>query len=124
MAAAVATLDKRHRIDAVAHMARLGGLLRDGLQAQANRRGLGLRQTGPAQLPIVLFDDDPTFEKGNLFTVTALQHGVYLHPWHDMFLSVAHTEDDIAIALEATGPALEAVAREFGQPPQIKGSRR
>lgn len=122
MAAAVATLDKLHRIDAVAHMARLGGLLRDGLQAQANRLGLGLRQTGPAQLPIVLFDDDPTFEKGNLFTVTALQHGVYLHPWHDMFLSVAHTEDDIAIALEATGPALEAVAREFGNHRRSKGA--
>jgi glutamate-1-semialdehyde 2,1-aminomutase len=114
MAAAVATLDKLHRVDAVAQMTRIGGLLRDGLQAQANRLGLELRQTGPAQLPIVLFDDDPDFAKGNLFTVTALQHGVYLHPWHNMFVSVAHTEDDVAIALEATGPALGAVAREFG----------
>jgi len=43
--------------------------------------------------------------------VTVLQHGAYLHPWHNMFLSAAHTEDDIAIALRATKTALEAVAR-------------
>ncbi|MDF1586263.1 aminotransferase class III-fold pyridoxal phosphate-dependent enzyme [Marinimicrococcus flavescens] len=111
MAAALATLRKLHRIDAVAHMKRLGLMLREGIQAQADALGVGLRQSGPAQLPLILFDDDPVFEKGNLFTVTALQHGVYLHPWHDMFLSAAHTEDDIAIALEATGRALEAVAQ-------------
>lgn len=75
---------------------------------------VGLRPTGPMQLPIMLFDNDADFRKGNLFAVTALQHGAYLHPWHNMLLmllSVAHTEDDIAIALRATKKALEAVAR-------------
>ena len=115
MAAAVATISKLHRTNAVAHMTRLGGMLRTGLQAQADGLGVGLRQTGPASLPMVLFDDDPDFAKANLFVVTALQRGVYLHPWHNMFLSVAHSEDDIAIALKATQKALEAVAGAFPQ---------
>ncbi|QPC42510.1 aminotransferase class III-fold pyridoxal phosphate-dependent enzyme [Kaustia mangrovi] len=113
MAAAAATLAKLGDGDAVAHMARMGTLLREGIQAQADALGVGLRQTGPAQLPLMLFDDDPKLERGDLFAVTALRHGVYLHPWHNMFLSAAHTEDDIEIALKATGKALEAVARAF-----------
>ena len=83
-------------------MARLGDMLRAGIKAQADALGVGLRQTGPAQMPIMLFNDDPDLAKGNLFTVTALRRGVYLHPWHNMFLSAAHTEDDIALALRAT----------------------
>lgn len=113
MAAALATLNKLHRIDAVAHMARMGGLLRAGVAEQVAALGIGLRQTGPAQLPIMLFDDDPELARGELFCVTALRHGVYLHPWHDMFLSAAHTEADIEIALRATRKGLEAVALAF-----------
>jgi glutamate-1-semialdehyde 2,1-aminomutase len=113
MAAAAATLRKLKRIDAVALMGRLGDMLRTGVQAQADALGVSLRQTGPAQLPIMLFDDDPDLAKGNLFTVTALRHGIYLHPWHNMFLSAAHTEDDIATALAATEQGLQAVARAF-----------
>lgn len=113
MAAAAATLKKLHRIDAVAHMARMGGLLRQGVAEQAAALGVGLRQTGPAQLPIMLFDDDPDLAKGERFCLTALRHGAYLHPWHDMFLSAAHTEEDIEIALRATRQGLEAVARAF-----------
>lgn len=113
MAAALATVQKLRRIDAIRHMARLGGMLRAGVQAQADDLGLGLRQSGPPQMPLMLFDDDPDFAKGNLFTVTALRHGVYLHPWHNMFLSTAHTEDDIERALVATQQGLDAVARQF-----------
>lgn len=114
MAAAVATLDKLHAAGAVAHMERLGQRLRDGLAGQARAHGIGLRQTGPAQMPMVLFDDDDDLAKGNAFTVEALQHGVYLHPWHDMFLSAAHTDADIDRALEATEKAMAVVARRFG----------
>lgn len=114
MAAALATLNKLQRVDAVARMAELGELLRAGLRDQAEAFGLGLRQTGPAQMPMVLFDDDDDLAKGNLFALTALRHGVYLHPWHNMFLSLAHTEEDIAAALVATQRGFEAVARHFG----------
>jgi glutamate-1-semialdehyde 2,1-aminomutase len=113
MAAAVATLHKLHASDAVEHMARMGERLRSGIDAQARHHGIGVRQTGPAQMPMVLFDDDPELEKGNLFAATALRHGVYLHPSHNMFLSLAHTEADIDQALDATDKALAAVAEHF-----------
>jgi glutamate-1-semialdehyde 2,1-aminomutase len=114
MAAAIATLRKLHAGDAVGHMARMGARLRVGIEAQARRHGIGIRQSGPAQMPLILFDDDAGLEKGNLFAAIALRHGVYLHPWHNMFLSLAHREADIDRALEATDQALAAVAARYG----------
>jgi len=48
----------------------------------------------PVQMPLILFDDDPNFEKGNAFCAAALQRGVYLHPRHNMFLCGAWGEGD------------------------------
>ena len=110
MAAALATLRVVQRDDVPARIERLGRMLRDGLAEGARRHGLGLRQTGPAQMPMVLFDDDPGARKGEVFCATALRHGVYFHPRHNMFLSAAHTEADIAAALEAAGHGFAAVA--------------
>ena len=69
MAAALKTLEIFERDNTIAHMARLGAALRDGLAAQAKTHGLALRQTGPVQMPTVLFADDPELEKGRLFAI-------------------------------------------------------
>lgn len=114
MAAALATLDVLEREDGPTRMARAGQRLRDGLAAQARRHGLGLRQSGPPQMPLLLFDDDPAFERGTLFCEVALRHGAYLHPRHTMFLSLAHRDEDIDAVLAATEPAMAAVAARFG----------
>lgn len=95
-------------------MERMGRRFRDGLDAQARRHRVGLRQSGLPQMPLILFDDDPDLEKGDLFASEALRHGAYLHPWHNMFLSLAHTEADVDRALEATDRALAAVAARSG----------
>jgi len=110
MAAAVATLEELERIDGPARMRAMGQRLRDGIAAQAAAVGIGVRQSGPPQMPTVLFDDDPDCEKGNRFTLEALKHGAYLHPRHNMFLSTAHTEADIDFALEATRAGFKALA--------------
>jgi glutamate-1-semialdehyde 2,1-aminomutase len=115
MAAALATLRKLDAVDGIAHMAAMGQRLRDGLQAQADARGIAIRQTGPVQLPILLFEgDEPEHPKGFAFCAEALKRGAYLHPTHTMFLSVAHTPADIDRVLEATDGAFEAVAARFG----------
>ena len=62
-------------------------------------------------MPQVLFDDDGDFAKGFRFTSEALRRGIYLHPKHNMFLSLAHTEQDIDRALEATEEAMRVVAK-------------
>jgi glutamate-1-semialdehyde 2,1-aminomutase len=40
----------------------------------------------------------------------ALHRGVYLHPKHNMFLSLAHTASDIDFALSVTDEAFKIVA--------------
>ena len=110
MAAALATVREMHAIDAPAHMTRIGTLLRDGLQALSVRAGLPIRQTGPVQMPMVLFEDDADLRKGQAFCSAALRAGAYFHPRHNMFLSTAHTEADIAAALEAAEQGFAAVA--------------
>ena len=110
MAAALATLDVLESTDGPAHMRAMGQRLRDGIAAQSAEFGIGVRQSGPPQMPTMLFDNDPDCEKGNFFTVEALKHGAYLHPRHNMFLSTAHTEADIDFALEATRKAFAALA--------------
>lgn len=113
MAAALATLERLARPEAAQHMAAMGARLRDGVAAQAAAHGVALRQSGPPQMPLILFDEDPDLAKGSLFCLEALRRGVYLHPWHNMFLSTAHRAEDVDRALEATDAALAAVARAF-----------
>ncbi len=109
MAAALATLHVLERDDGPRHMREMGLRLREGLAAQAAAAGVGIRQSGPPQMPTLLFDGDADFAKGERFTAEALKRGVYLHPRHNMFLSMAHTPADIDVALEATKAAFAAM---------------
>jgi len=101
MAAAVATLAELRLVDGPAVMRATGERLRAGLAERAAARGVGISQTGPVQMPMVLFDDDPEYRKGFAFCAEALRHGAYLHPRHNMFLSCAHTAADIDAVIEA-----------------------
>jgi len=111
MAAAVATLAELRRIDGPAHMRAMGERLRLGLDALAARHGIGIRQSGPPQMPLVLFADDPDWRRGFAFCAAALRAGAYFHPKHNMFLSCAHAPADIDLALQAADEGFAAVAR-------------
>ena len=115
MAAALATLEVAEQQDLVGHLQRVGERFRQGIAQQSASHGVPVRQSGPAQMPLILFDDDARFEKGFHFTAQALQHGVFLHPKHNMFLSLAHTQADIDEALVATDAAFRAVVARFGR---------
>jgi glutamate-1-semialdehyde 2,1-aminomutase len=110
MAAGIATITKLRATGAIATMEAMGRRLREGLEQQARAHDLPLRQTGPVQMPLIMFDDDPDFIFGHRFVLEALQRGVYMHPWHNMFLSAAHQAADIDRVLEATDGALKQVA--------------
>jgi glutamate-1-semialdehyde 2,1-aminomutase len=114
MAAALASIRKMTDIGAVDIMRRMGQRLRDGVEAQAKSHGVALQQSGPAQMPLILFDSDEDRRKGWLFCTEALKRGIYMHATHTMFLSAAHTVADIDRTLEATDAALAQVARQFG----------
>ena len=101
MAASLATLKLIRETDYLERTIALGERLRSGLDEVAGRHGFGLRQTGPAQLPLIMVDDDPTGAKGYFWNNALLKRGVYFHPWHNMFISTAMSEADIDHAIEA-----------------------
>lgn len=109
MAAGIATLHEIKTTDYLERMQSAGAELRQGLQSLAEEHGIGIRQTGPAQMPLILFDDDADFRRGFGWCSAMLDRGIYVHPWHNMFMCAALTEIDIAHALDAADAAFEAV---------------
>lgn len=114
MAAALETIRIIDEEDVVAGLEARGRRLRDGLDAQARSHGFSIRQTGPPQMPLVMFDDDDDLAKITAFASEAVERGVFIHPWHNMFLCAAHRDEDIDEALERTNDAFAAVARTLG----------
>ncbi|MGX9115860.1 aminotransferase class III-fold pyridoxal phosphate-dependent enzyme [Mesorhizobium sp. BHbsci] len=110
MAAGLKTLKILRTTDALAHMEAMGARLRKGFAAAAERHGFRLSQTGPVQMPMVRFENDPELETANVFCAAALRHGVYLHPRHNMFLCAAHQAADIDRALDAADAAMRDTA--------------
>ncbi len=113
MAAAIATIKTLRDTNAIARMEAMGQRLRDGLDEASGRHGFALRQTGPVQMPMVLFEDDADFAKADAFCSGALRGGAYFHPKHNMFLSSAHGEADIDRVLEAADGAFRQM-RQLG----------
>lgn len=109
MAAAVATVTELRDTDALTRIERAGTRLRDGLLAQAARHGWAVSHSGPVQMPLLVFDDDPTFATAERWAGLAAERGVYLHPHHNWFLSAAHGDDAVDDVLERTGEAFAAL---------------
>jgi glutamate-1-semialdehyde 2,1-aminomutase len=109
MAAALATLKLVRESDYLERIDALGLRLRDGLAERADAAGFGLRQTGPVTMPLFLFDDDPDLRKGFCWSSAMLERGVFVHPWHNMFLCAAMTEADIDQALDAAEGAFKVL---------------
>jgi len=111
MAASLKTLELVRDSDYLERTETMGRRLREGLQQQGAAHGLTLRQTGPAQMPQILFENDPDFRIGFAWAEEALARGIYLHPWHNMFICAALDERDVAETLVATDAAFEAVKK-------------
>jgi glutamate-1-semialdehyde 2,1-aminomutase len=105
MAAATETLRQIKTTNYLEHIVDMGSRLRAGLKQQAGNYGFALRQSGPVQMPQILFEDDPDFRFGYAWVGECVQRGVYLHPFHNMFLSAAHGEPELAATLKATDDA-------------------
>jgi len=124
MAAAIRTLQLIRDTNYLENLVSAGTLLREGLDKQATRYGFELSQTGPVQMPQILFADDPDFRLGYAWASECLQRGVYFHPYHNMFLSTAHTEAVITEALcisEEAFAALRQRRAHLASPAQLAG---
>ncbi|BBG00940.1 MULTISPECIES: aminotransferase class III-fold pyridoxal phosphate-dependent enzyme [Pseudonocardia] len=109
LAAGLATLTELRRGEALPVMERAGQRLRDGLAAQALTHGFGIHQSGPVQMPMLSFTGDENFRLATAWAEAAALRGVYLHPWHNWFLSAAHTDEVIDDILQRTDGAFAAL---------------
>lgn len=100
MAAALRTLDILQESDGIATMRDSGSRLQDGLRTLAAEHGFTVRVSGPPQMPLLLFEDDPEFKLVLRWAGRCAVHGVYLHPVHNWFVSAAHSAEIIDEALE------------------------
>ena len=112
MAAALETLRLVRDTDYLERLQTLGDRLADGLRERARAAGFGFRVSGPVQMPLFLFDDDPDLRKGFCWSSEMLNRGVYVHPWHNMFMCAAMTQADIDAALEAAEGAFAVLKRQ------------
>jgi glutamate-1-semialdehyde 2,1-aminomutase len=112
MAAAIATLNEIQTTDYLERTEKIGAMLREGLAKQAAAHGFSLRQTGPVQMPMILFEDDPDMRLGYCWVAEALTRGVYMHPWHNNFICAALTESDIDLTLQITDEAFRVLKKK------------
>jgi glutamate-1-semialdehyde 2,1-aminomutase len=122
MAASLVTLRELRDSDYLEHTIGLGEQLRTGLADLARRHDIDFRQTGPVQMPLFLFGADEDFRRGYFWCGEMLKRGIYMHPWHNMFICAALTESDVAATLHAAGEAFGELKRheaELVEPYQI-----
>ena len=131
MAAGVATLEEVETSDYLEKTVRLGEKLRLGLGSLSKVHDFSIRQTGPAQMPLILFDEDPDYRVGYGWSAEMVKRGIYVHPWHNMFLCAAMTDADIDAALNAADDSFKALRGNFstlaphpGLAAMLKGRRR
>jgi glutamate-1-semialdehyde 2,1-aminomutase len=114
MAAALTTIRLLKEGDGIERMRASGLRLQEGLREQALAHELAVSVSGPPQMPLLLFGDDPAFAKSLAWSGACARHGVYLHPVHNWFLSTAHDEATIDEALERTDAAFAEIRDRFG----------
>lgn len=113
MAAGLETLRIIANSDYLEHMTALGEQLRSGLADAAVNAGISLSQTGPVQMPLIMVTNDDGSTNGKAthrFVDNMLDHGVYFHPNHNMFLNAAMTSDDIEATVVAAQQSLTQLA--------------
>lgn len=111
MAASIATLDLIQRTDYLEHTVELGRMLRAGLDERAAAHGFEMNQTGPVQMPMIQFKQDPDYRLAMAFAESMIQRGVYLLPYHNLFLCAAMNSNDIGQTIEVADAVLSDMAR-------------
>jgi glutamate-1-semialdehyde 2,1-aminomutase len=113
MAAAMACIDELQKNDGPAIMAKMGTLLKDGLEKLADQHGFQLTITGPPAIPYVRFTNEIDFYRMQIWATEVTHRGSFFHPHHNWFLSTAHTEKDINETLGHADEAFKVLKKSF-----------
>lgn len=108
LAAALKVLEIAERENVPARLEKIGRRFVEEFLALGETHGVRLRASGPPAMPYVRVADDPGFQKTQDLCAAAAREGVYLHPHHNWFLGLAHTEAEIEEALVRLDRALGA----------------
>jgi glutamate-1-semialdehyde 2,1-aminomutase len=92
----------------------LGTRLQRTLEEQSRSHGVPAVCTGPPAMLFLTFREDERFKRNRIFAGACAERGVYLAPYHNWFLSAAHTEADIDRTLDVTDQAFACVRRAAG----------
>jgi len=109
---ALKVLEIADREDIPARLEATGRRLVEGLLALGKQQGLALEASGPFALPYVRVGNDPGFQRTQDLCVAAAAEGVFLHPHHNWFMSLAHTNAEIDEALTRLGRAVAQVSAQ------------
>lgn len=104
MAAGLEVLRLINGTDYLERTVAMGKRLRAELDGLAAEKGCAISQTGPVQMPLIMFNSDDGARDmglGMAFSEGMVARGIIFHPWHNMFISAAMTEADIDMALDA-----------------------
>ena len=112
MAAAMACIRRLEETGGVALMRQRGTELIDGLRQVAVRHGEQLHVSGLPSMPKVRFATEDDFLRFQRFCAAATRRGAYFHPFHNWFLSTAHSDEDIARTIDIADAALSEVVAE------------
>jgi glutamate-1-semialdehyde 2,1-aminomutase len=114
MAAAMACIDEMKAVDAAGICNARGTQLKNGLIQIATSHGLQFEVSGPPVMPFIKFANEDNFKRSQLFCKECSLNGVYFLWHHNMFLSAAHTEEDIKKTLDVADAAFKVVKQQFG----------
>lgn len=95
MVAALKTIEILERENGPAFLESQGRLLTEGMCRVARSHGIDLVASGPPALPFVRVAADASFRQQQRLCSLAVEEGLFLHPHHNWFLSLAHSPDVI-----------------------------
>ena len=71
--------------------------------------------SGPSSMPFLTFKGDEPFHRprGMTFSSECCRLGILIHPHHNWFLSLAHTEEIMQDTLQITEQAMRIVKEKY-----------
>ena len=106
MAAALATLEELEKVDAPSVLIKYGEKLNQRLEGVASEKGFNLIASGMPSMPYYRLEG-VSFETHIKWIDECVKRGVYMLAYHNHFVSLAHSEEDIDFIESAAKQAFE-----------------
>ena len=110
MAAALACLKELARTDAPARILEIGSKFTDGLKSIAADQGLTLKASGMPSMPYLRMEHESGIEFHQKLCGECARRGLFMASHHNLFVSAAHSEQDLEQTFAIFDEALATVS--------------